>query len=151
MALQNSGAISLSDIQNEFGGSNPINISEYYRGGNNVPNISANSNIPTGGTISFNDFYGGTNVSISVSPSSFTGNGFFDSFTLFVTSDTSWTVTTTGTDNGNWINPSVTSGTGSTSFTVTIQRNTTGTTNFGTVKVSGGGASDSCSIAQPNS
>ena len=33
MALQSSGAISLSDIQTEFGGGNPISLSEYYRGG----------------------------------------------------------------------------------------------------------------------
>ncbi len=33
MALPTSGAISWSMIQTEFGGSNPINISEYYRGG----------------------------------------------------------------------------------------------------------------------
>ena len=37
MALQTSGAISLLNLQNEFGGSNPINISEYYRGGGRVP------------------------------------------------------------------------------------------------------------------
>ena len=37
MALQTSGAISLLNLQNEFGGSNPINISEYYRGGGLVP------------------------------------------------------------------------------------------------------------------
>ena len=30
MALPSSGAISLQDIQNEFGGSNPIGINEYY-------------------------------------------------------------------------------------------------------------------------
>lgn len=37
MALQTSGAISLLNLQNEFGGSNPISISEYYRGGGLVP------------------------------------------------------------------------------------------------------------------
>ena len=59
MVLQTSGAISLNDIQGEFGGSNPININEYYRGGANVPDTAANSGIPTSGTISLNDFYGG--------------------------------------------------------------------------------------------
>jgi hypothetical protein len=59
MVLQTSGAISLNDIQTEFGGSNPININEYYRGGANVPDTAANSGIPTSGTISLNDFYGG--------------------------------------------------------------------------------------------
>lgn len=37
MALQNSGAISLADIQTEFGGSNPISLGEYYKGGAYVP------------------------------------------------------------------------------------------------------------------
>jgi len=40
MALQTSGAISLSDLQSEFGGSNPISINEYYRGGTYVPSTS---------------------------------------------------------------------------------------------------------------
>ena len=33
MALPSSGPLSLSDIQTEFGGSNPISLSEYYAGG----------------------------------------------------------------------------------------------------------------------
>ena len=49
MALQTSGAISLLDIQNEFGGSNPISLSEYY---------GAASGIPASGAISIGNFYG---------------------------------------------------------------------------------------------
>lgn len=60
MALQTSGAISLANVQSEFGASNPIGINEYYRGGSNVPNSSANSSIPTSGQIQLDDFYGGT-------------------------------------------------------------------------------------------
>ena len=37
MALQGSGAITLAQVQSEFGGSNPISMSEYYRGGSYVP------------------------------------------------------------------------------------------------------------------
>lgn len=37
MTLQTSGAISLSQVQSEFGGANPISMSEYYRGGTYVP------------------------------------------------------------------------------------------------------------------
>ena len=37
MALQTTGTISFLDLQDEFGGSNPIAISEYYRGGAYVP------------------------------------------------------------------------------------------------------------------
>ena len=56
MALQSSGAISLSDIQDEFGGSNPISLSEYYRNGSYV--TSNNTGVPTSGTIQLDDFYG---------------------------------------------------------------------------------------------
>ena len=59
MALPSSGSISLNNIQAEFGGSNPIAISEYYRGGGLVLNSPANNSIPTSGTIKLTDFYGG--------------------------------------------------------------------------------------------
>jgi hypothetical protein len=49
MALQSSGAISLLNVQNEFGGSSPINISEYY---------GADTGVPSSGAISLYDFYG---------------------------------------------------------------------------------------------
>ena len=58
MTLQASGPISLEDIQTEFGGSNPISIEEYYRGGVNVPVITETIGIPASGTISLEDFYG---------------------------------------------------------------------------------------------
>ena len=60
MALQTSGAISLQDIQDEFGGSHPISLSEYYRGGGEVG--SSNTNVPTSGQISLSQFYGATDV-----------------------------------------------------------------------------------------
>lgn len=62
MAIQTSGSISLNDIQNEFGGTNPINLNEYYRGGGRVSNAPQNQNIPTSGSIKLNDFYGSANV-----------------------------------------------------------------------------------------
>lgn len=40
MTLQSSGAISLSNLQSEYGGSNPISMSEYYRGGSYVQTSS---------------------------------------------------------------------------------------------------------------
>jgi len=58
MTLPSSGALSFSQIQGEFGGSNPISLSEYYRGGPIVPNHGNTSPIPTSGTISVNNFYG---------------------------------------------------------------------------------------------
>jgi len=62
MAIPASGTITLTDIQTEFGGSNPIGLSEYYRGGAYVPNTSGNATIPTSGTITFANFYNTSNV-----------------------------------------------------------------------------------------
>jgi hypothetical protein len=59
MVLPSSGLISLLDIQNEFGGTNPIGINEYYRNGGLVP--ANNTNVPTSGIISLADFYGAVN------------------------------------------------------------------------------------------
>jgi len=59
MALQSSGSISLNDIQTEFGGANPISMSEYYRGGSFV--TDNNTGVPTSGAIDMGDFYGTTN------------------------------------------------------------------------------------------
>lgn len=56
MALQNSGAISLSQIQTQYGGSNPIPASEYYRGGNRVQSSKNVTN-----TVNETRVYSGTN------------------------------------------------------------------------------------------
>lgn len=56
MALQSSGPISLSQIQAEFGGSNPISLSEYYRNGSYT--TSNNTSVPTSGATSLGSFYG---------------------------------------------------------------------------------------------
>lgn len=65
MPLPSSGPISLLDVQNEFTGSNPIALQEYYRNfGGPVFNYSFNANIPAGtpnsstNTISLANFYG---------------------------------------------------------------------------------------------
>ncbi len=55
MALQASGAISLANIQTEFGGSNPIGLNEYYRDGAYVG--AGAPNVPTSGVIDLQDFY----------------------------------------------------------------------------------------------
>ena len=49
MTLQSSGPISLLDIQNEFGGTNPIQLSEYY---------GVATGVPASGQIGIGDFYG---------------------------------------------------------------------------------------------
>jgi len=53
MALQASGEISLSDIQTEYGGSNPIAISEYY----GSPGIPSSGPLELGGS-----FHGQSNI-----------------------------------------------------------------------------------------
>jgi hypothetical protein len=63
MVLPASGNISFSQIQTEFGGSNPIAMTEYYRGTGNVVNFGAgsgfiNGSIPTSNQISMSNFYG---------------------------------------------------------------------------------------------
>lgn len=56
MVLQSAGsAIKFSEIQDEFGGTNPISLSEYYIGGDNVP---ATISSTTAGT--FSAYYGRT-------------------------------------------------------------------------------------------
>lgn len=64
MTLPSSGALSLSQIQTEFGGANPISLSEYYKGGVYVSGSNGNP-IPTSGTISFSQFYGATAIDVT--------------------------------------------------------------------------------------
>lgn len=56
MALQSSGTIKLSEIQTEFGGSNPISLSEYYGSGG----------VPSSGVLSLSDFYGTSAGSVNL-------------------------------------------------------------------------------------
>jgi len=66
MALQTTGAISLSDVEDEFGGSTPTSISEYY---------SADTGVPASGEISLSDFYGtSARVTINLAISANTNN-----------------------------------------------------------------------------
>jgi len=67
MAIKDTGSISITDISNEFTGSAPHALNEYYRGGAYVHDNTAivpdhNSTIPTSGEISVGDFYGATNL-----------------------------------------------------------------------------------------
>ena len=64
MALPSTGELALTDIQTEFGGSNPIGLSEYYAGGLYVPSGTTGDGgaIPTTGEITIGDFYGITTI-----------------------------------------------------------------------------------------
>lgn len=64
MTLPSSGALSLADIQGEFGGANPISLSEYYAGGGLVPagTTGTYGAVPSSGAISIQNFYGTSNA-----------------------------------------------------------------------------------------
>jgi len=69
------GTITMLDIQDEFGGTPPISLNEYYAGGVNVP--AGTAGVPSSGTISMDNLRGKTktvSVSVSVNVSS-TGEG----------------------------------------------------------------------------
>ena len=67
MALPTSGPLALTDIQTEFGGSNPISLNEYYAGGSYVPAGTSGTNgaVPSLGEISIANFYGTTNFTLA--------------------------------------------------------------------------------------
>ncbi len=58
MALPSSPPITSEMIRLQYGGALPFNLRDYYRGGARVPNIAANSAVPTSGPISMLNFLG---------------------------------------------------------------------------------------------
>ena len=62
MALPTSGALTLANIQTEFGGTNPIALGEYYAGGGLVPAGTSGTYgaVPSSGALSVQNFYGTT-------------------------------------------------------------------------------------------
>ena len=77
MALPSSGPLSLSDIQAEFGGTNPISISEYYKGGAFVLTTDFAPNVPTSGTINIGDFYGARKTTLTTLTFTTAGDNLF--------------------------------------------------------------------------
>jgi hypothetical protein len=67
MAIPSSGPLTLGDIQTEFGGSNPISLSEYYAGGAYVPagTTGTYGAVPSSGEISIRNFYGTSAFSLA--------------------------------------------------------------------------------------
>lgn len=98
MALQTSGAISLANIQTEFGGSNPISLSEYY---------GVASGVPGSGTISLGDFYGKSSytaisgVTASPNPSRNSGSR-YNAFVTVTASSTASASNGTGSYTYSW-------------------------------------------------
>lgn len=76
------GTITMTDIQTEFGGSNPIGLNEYYAGGAYVP--AGTAGVPSSGAISMNDLRGKSKavpVTVTVTPlSTSEGNSFIIDF-----------------------------------------------------------------------
>lgn len=135
MTLQTSGAISLSQVQTEFGGANPISMSEYYAGGANVPGSTSGVNgaVPESGTISMSKFFGTSDVAFSPSggtsagaPQSLSDFGLLNaSVTITCNQSATWTWSKSGTGGS----ASVSSGGSATSITFSNS-----TTSFGGFK-----------------
>lgn len=113
MTLQTSGAITLAQIQTEFGGSNPISINEYYAGGTYVASGTSGTNgaVPSSGQISFSQFYGtsdaatftpdgSTNVNFPVALDNTGAGGGAVTVTISCSAPADWTVTRSGTSTG---------------------------------------------------
>lgn len=73
MPLPTSPPISLTQIQDEFGAPRGTGITDFRRGGAYVPNVPANSGVPTSGAIGLLHLLGATKTTPLVC--SFTGNG----------------------------------------------------------------------------
>ena len=83
MTISSSGPIKFSDLQAEFGGTNPISLSEYYRGGTYVKTYDDNiSSVSTAGSIDLGEFKGAAKHIPTLTIQSFTS----------VYPTTSWTV-----------------------------------------------------------
>lgn len=143
--------ISLSSIQSEFGGSSPISLSEYYRGGVNVP--SGNSTVPTSGVLKFSNFSGLTKAvtapstfTIAFGPTSATFRGdttitwsFSTATTSAITMPLPYSGNITGfIDGSGTINVSIPSGVSAYTHTFTTEQSAT----------SGGSASSTYSTGQ---
>ena len=106
MTLPNSGPLSISDLQGEFGGpAAPRNLLDYYRGGAYVPDTAQNASIPTSGAITLPDDFYGTAAQAFNGPtgqaSSFNGLNGPANATFIINSDgtTSATTNPSGTEN----------------------------------------------------
>lgn len=129
MALPSSGPLSWEMIRAEFGGGYPISLSQYYAGGGLVPPGTSGTYgpVPTSGALNAYNFYGTSNISVSISPPSQGGSGtgtswVFSSCTLNYTgpapSAYAWGITDisggtwsfTGATNTQFATPQITGG-----------------------------------------
>lgn len=101
-----------SDIQTTFGGSNPISISEYYKGGANVPSNQATSAtdgtaIPTSGLIRVGEFRG---LSKTASGGLVSASGWraYDTITFNTNGTMNFQNASNVTQTTNWYSPTTT-------------------------------------------
>lgn len=76
MALPTSGPITLTDIQTEFGGTTPLSLSNYYRGGALVLDTDYAPDVPRSGAITLSDFYGARKTTLTTVSFNNPGNNF---------------------------------------------------------------------------
>ena len=123
MTLPSSGPLSLSDIQGEFGGTNPISLSEYYAGGGLVPPGTTGTfgAVPSSGAISIRNFYGTSNVVYRLDANTYIDVGVLNLLPagtfLAINSNGTVQASTLGSgvvDSYNWLTPT----TGSTTYYV---------------------------------
>ena len=76
MAIPSSGTITLSDIKAEFGGPDPIVLSNYYKGGSYVLTTDFAPGVPTSGTIKLSDFYGARRTTLTTLTYTTVGDNF---------------------------------------------------------------------------
>lgn len=67
MPVPSSGPVAISDLVDEFGGTAPHSLSEYYRNGGNVP--SNNTNVPTAGAFALSNARGAVNAIVAAASS----------------------------------------------------------------------------------
>ena len=103
MAIPSSGSLALSAIQTEFGGSNPISMSEYYAGGSNVPSGTTDGDgnaIPSSGALAISDFYDTSAQNYNEATGGTVTTSGNDKIHTF-TSDGTFTVSCAGNSGGN--------------------------------------------------
>lgn len=112
MTLPSSGTLTFTQIATEYrlpnGTPTPYSLSQYYRGGDRVPNSIYTSGIPTSSTIKYSDFYGTENRSTGSIIYTYTTENYY-TFTV-PTNVTTLTVTMWGGAGGSGGGDSSTTG-----------------------------------------
>lgn len=150
----------MSAIQTEFGGSNPISLSEYYKGGSFVSAGATDPNtIPTSGTITIGDFRGASQalptVTISAVRSTTSVNEgsaftFSASASTAITGTVDFTLTGSATDGSDYNTSGASTGTtGSFTFSNSTTSNTLTVTTVAD-STTEGSENVICTISNPN-